>query len=326
MKEISQDDRSRGRDADRPSAIPARGWKDIAWRVWEETGEDRVSLIAAGVAFYLLLAIFPALAAFVAIFGFFADPASIADQLAALRGVVPSAGLELIGSQLSDLASRDRDALGVGFLVGLGISLWSANNGAKTLFEALNIAYEEREKRSFLRLNLVALGFTLALMASLAFVISLVGVIPAILALAPLGPGTELLVGLARWPLLLAFAFCAILVLYRFGPSRTSVKWRWLTWGALLATVCWTAASFAFSWYLQNLADYNATYGSLGAIVGFMLWTWLSAYIVIVGAEIDAEIEHQTARDSTVGPGRPMGKRGATMADTLGKAAGAPKK
>lgn len=310
-----------GRDAEWPSEIPARGWKDILWRIWSEISEDRVMLIAAGATFYLLLALFPALTAFVSLYGFVADPTTVAEHISYLGGLMPSGGLEIIQGQLESLATQSEDTLSVGFLVGLAIALWSANNGVKTLFEAMNVAYEETEKRGFFMLNLVSFTFTLGAIFIAIAMIMMVGVVPAVLAFLRLDQSAELLIRLARWPVLLIAIFLGITLIYRFGPSRRRAKWRWLNWGAIIATLVWVVASIGFSFYLQNFANYNATYGSLGAVIGLMMWTWISVIILIVGAEINAEIEHQTAQDSTIGKWKPMGKRGAVVADTVGKPA-----
>ena len=308
----------RGRRAFGPSEFSWEGWKDILWRVWAEFGEDRVTLIAAGATFYLLLALFPALAAFVSIYGFVADPVTVADHIAFLGGFLPSGGVDLIRAQLQSLAAQNEAALSFGFIFGLALALWSANNGIKTLFEAMNIAYDETEKRSFVRLNLVSLGFTLgAIVIAILFIVS-VGVVPAVLAFVGLGHVTETLISALRWPILFCAAAFGLSLLYRYGPSRERAKWRWVTWGSVVATALWLLASILFSWYLQNFADYNATYGSLGAVIGFMMWTWISVVIVILGAELNSEMEHQTARNSTTGPELPLGARGATMADTIG--------
>ncbi|WP_353643708.1 YihY/virulence factor BrkB family protein [Mesorhizobium sp. WSM2239] len=321
--EFAELENGRGRDADRPSEIPLAGWRDIVWRVWREVGQDRVLLIAAGATFYLLLALFPALAAFVSLYGFVANPATVADHVSHLGGLLPSAGVDIIRSQLEALASQDQQALGIGFLIGLAIALWSANNGVKALFDAMDIAYEETEKRGFIKLNLISIAFTMgALLIAIGLILT-VGVVPAVLAYLRLDAWTEALVAMGRWPVLLVAILAGISLIYRFGPSRRPPKWRWLSWGAVIATVVWIGASWTFSFYLRNFADYNATYGSLGAVIGLMMWTWISVIILIIGAEINAEIEHQTARDSTVGERpKPMGERGAVVADTLGKTAG----
>jgi membrane protein len=310
----------RGRDADSPVQIPMRGWYDIAMRLWQSVTDHRILLIAAGATFYLLLALFPALAAFVSLYGFVADPRTVADQVAFLGGFLPSGGFDLIKTQLQALAAQDQSSLSWGFVTGLAVALWSANNGVKSLFEGLNVAYGEAEKRSFLWLNLTSLAFTLgALVVGIAMIVS-VGVVPAMLAIMWLDAWTETIVSMLRWPILLGMVAAGICLIYRYGPSREPAKWRWITWGALLATAVWIAASMAFSFYLQNFADYNATYGSLGAVIGFMMWTWISVVILLVGAELNAEIEHQTALDTTTGPRMPLGERGATMADTVGRA------
>lgn len=309
----------RGRAARAPAQIPWDGWKDILWRVWRNFSRDRVTLIAAGATFYILLALFPALAAFVSIYGFAFDPARIAQQLSLLDDILPGEALDIIRAQLESLTSQDDAALSFGFIFGFLLTLWSANNGVKTLFEAMNVAFQETEKRSFIRLTLITFLFTLGAVAVGVVLITVVGLVPALLAFVGLSQSQELFIDLVRWPILLLVIGFAISLLYRYGPSRRDAKWRWVTWGSGLATIIWLLASMVVSWYLANFANYNAAYGSLGAIIGFMMWTWISMLILIMGAELDAEIEHQTARDSTVGPDRSMGERGATMADTLGR-------
>ncbi len=306
-----------GRNAKSPAQIPARGWWQVAKRVVSEVNEDRIMLTAAGVTFYLLLALFPALAAFVSLYGFVADPTTIADHIAFLGGFLPTAGVDLIESQLEALLSQDVDALSFGFLLGLAIALWTANSGMKSLFDAMNVAYGEREKRSFVAYNLASLAFTMGALMIGILLITMVGVIPALMALLNLESVAEVLLRYLRWPVMMLAVMFAIALLYRFGPSREQAKWRWVSWGSALATLVWVATAIGFSWYLENFADYNATYGSLGAIIGFMMWIWISVMIVLVGAELNAELEHQTARDTTTGPAQPIGSRGATMADTV---------
>ena len=311
----------RGRKANAPTDIPMRGWRDVGWRMWAGFNEDRILLVAAGATFYLLLALFPALTAFVSLYGFVADPRTIADHIAFLGGVLPSGGLEIINTQLQALVKQDSDALSAGFLLGLAIALFSANSGIKSLFEGMNVAYGETENRSFVKLNALSLAFTMgAILVGVCLIVS-VGIVPAMLAFLRLDQWTELLISLLRWPLLLLLVGGGMTVLFRYGPSREKAKWRWLSVGAALATLVWLAASWAFSFYLQNFADYNATYGTLGAVIGFMMWTWISVIILLVGAELNAELEHQTSKDSTTGLPQPLGSRGAQMADTVGKAA-----
>jgi membrane protein len=309
----------RGRHASGPTRIPLAGWKDVLWRVYRESNEDRVMLIAAGATFYLLLALFPALAAFVSIYGVVANPQTIADHIAFLGGLLPSGGMDLIQNQIQSLAAQGSNALSFGFITGLLIALWSANSGIKTLFDAMNIAYEEEEKRSFIKRTLVSLTFTLgAILIGILFLIT-VGLIPAVLAVLNLGNWTETLVRMVRWPVMVLAIAAGISLIYSFGPSRERPKMRWLTWGAALATVVWIAASIGFSYYLENFATYNATYGTLGAVIGFMMWMWISVIILLMGAELNAEIEHQTVEDTTTGAPQPIGHRGARMADTIGK-------
>ena len=319
---VPEEEFGRGRDATSPMAIPTPGWKDILLRVWNQSSDNRITLVAAGATFYILLALFPALAAFVSLYGLVSDPVTIADHIAFLGGLMPSGGVEIIESQLDALASQQADALSIGFLLGLAIALWSANNGIKTMFDAMNIVYKEKEKRGFVRLNAFSALFTLgAILIAIILIVS-VGVIPAIIAFLRLGASADQLLATLRWPVMATFIVGGITLLYRFGPSRENARWRWLFPGAILATIVWLAASAAFSFYLQNFADYNATYGSLGAVIGFMTWTWISVTILLFGAQLNAEIEHQTARDTTTGPRRELGARGAVMADTIGPAVG----
>lgn len=311
----------RGRKADAPRRIPARGWWDILRRLFKEVMDDRVMLVAAGTTFYLILALFPALTAFVSIYGLVADPATISDHIAFLGRVMPQSGMDLISGQLKALAHTSSNALSFGFAFGLIVALWSANSGIKTLFDAMNIAYEEDEKRGFIWLNLLSLIFTLGAILVGALLITAVGVVPAVIAFLHLGGAADTLISILRWPLLLICIAIAIAILYRYGPSRERSKWRWQAPGAITATIVWIIASIGFSWYLQNFANYNATYGSLGAVIGFLVWMWISLIILLVGAELNSEIEHQTSRDSTTGEPAPLGKRGARMADTVGKTA-----
>ncbi|ABS63515.1 putative ribonuclease BN [Parvibaculum lavamentivorans DS-1] len=318
-EEERQRQSGRGRSAEQPSDIPAKGWRDVALRVWAKINEDSVMLVAAGVSFYILLALFPALAAFVSIYGFVADPKTIADHIAFLGGFLPTDGLELIRAQLDGLLRQKPNSLGLGFLLGLGVALWSANNSVKALFEAMNVAYEEEEKRSFVKRHLVSFSFTLGAIAIGVLFLLTVGIVPAALAVLRIESWAETLIRLGRWPVMLIAVGIAISLIYRYGPSREHAKLRWLSWGAALATLVWIAASVGFSYYLENFANYNATYGALGAVIGLMMWTWISVMIILIGAEINAEMEHQTARDSTTGDPKPMGERGATVADTLGE-------
>ncbi|QFU18033.1 YihY family inner membrane protein [Microvirga thermotolerans] len=313
-------DVSRGRHADSPAEIPAKGWKDIFWRVYERVQHDRVLLVAAGVTFYALLAIFPAITALVSIYGLFADPVTIQSHLSALAGVLPGGAIDIVGEQVGRIASKGSGTLGLGFLVGLAVALWSANAGMKSIFDALNIVYEETEKRSFVMLNAVSLAFTLGAIVFLLTALGAVVVLPVVLEYVGLGPWAETLVAVLRWPALLVGVILGLALIYRYGPSRDNAKWRWITPGSIAASVLWLAGSMLFSWYVANFGKYNETYGSLGAAIGFMTWIWISTIIVLLGTEINAEMEHQTVKDTTEGPRQPLGVRGATMADTVGEA------
>jgi membrane protein len=311
----------RGRNADTPTRIPWRGWKDVLWRTYAEISADRLLLIAAGVTFYAMLAIVPAITALVSLYGLFAKASTISSHLGFLAGLIPAGAYELISEQIVRIAANSDGKLTLAFVVSLSLALWSANAGMKAIFDALNIIYEEDEKRGFIKLNAISLTFTLGAVVVFLLAIGSVVVVP--LVLAYLGFAAEQQAGflpLLRWPVLFAVVMFGLSLLFRFGPSRRDAKWRWVSVGSAFAALAWLAVSIAFSWYLSKFADYNATYGSLGAVIGLMMWLWLSITVILVGAELNAGIEHQTARDSTVGGAKPLGARGAVMADTVGAA------
>jgi membrane protein len=310
-------DAGRGRQANSPSEIPARGWWAILKRTANQVSEDRVMTEAAGITFYTLLALFPAIAALISIYGFFADPAAVAGHLSAVSGIVPGGGMQIIEEQVQRIASQGRTSLGFGALIALGISLWSANQAMKALVDALNVVYEEPERRGFVLRTLVTLGFTITGILFVLLAMAGVVVLPVVLGFLGLEGTTDLLLRLARWPVLALVIMLMLAAIYRYGPSREKAQWRWVTWGSGVATVGWLAGSIGFSWYVTNFGSFNETYGSLGAVIGFMTWIWLSGIVVLVGAELDAEMEHQTAQDTTTQPARPMGQRGAHMADTV---------
>jgi membrane protein len=315
---VANAQRGRGRSAQSPAEIPQRGWKDVLLRIWKNIGNDRVIVVAAGVTFYSILAVFPAIAALVALYGLFADPATITSHLDSIAGLVPGGAIEVMRDQITRVTSQGSTTLGLTFIVSLLVSLWSANAGMKSLFDALNLVYNESEKRGFFKLNLVSLVFTVLTIVFVLVAIGALVVVPIVLNLLGLGGVTELVVKIARWPALFIVVTFALAVLYRYGPSREKARWRWLTWGSVFAAVGWLVVSILFSWYAENFGNYNKTYGSLGAIIAFMFWLWLSIIVVLVGGELNAETEHQTVRDTTTGVPKPMGARGATMADTVG--------
>ena len=311
----------RGRKAAAPWQIPWTGWKDILWRTYQELSDDRLVAVAAGVVFYGLLAVFPAITALVSLYGLFADANTINQHLTLAADILPQGGLDIVQDQVNRITSKADATLGFGFLFGLALALWSANAGIKAIIDALNVVYDEKEKRGFFWLNLTSLAFTVAAIISLLLAIAAVIVLPVLLNYIGLSDFSETLLRVLRWPALLVLIIMGLAVLYRFGPSRTEPRWEWLSVGSVAAAVAWLVASALLSWYLANFANYDATYGSLGAAIGFMMWLWISAIVILFGAELNSEIEHQTARDSTVGGDKTFGRRGAAMADTLGAAA-----
>jgi len=307
----------RGRRAETPWQIPWAGWKDIFWRTYAEISDDRLVAVAAGVVFYGLLAIFPGITALVSMYGLFADASTISEHLSLLGGLLPQGALDIVQEQIARITSKGDATLGLGFVLGLALALWSANTGMKALIDALNVIYDEKEERGIIRLNLTSLTLTLGAILSLLLAIGAVIILPLLLNYVGSSGLSEML-GLLRWPALLVLVIVGLAVIYRLGPSRAKARWEWLTVGSLFAAVAWLVASALLSWYLANFADYNATYGSLGAAIGLMMWLWISSIVLLFGAELNSEIEHQTARDSTVGREKPLGARGATMADTVG--------
>jgi membrane protein len=263
-------------------------------RLIRNVGDHRVIALAAGITFYSLLALFPAIAALVSIFGLFADPASIAGSLNKLSDILPGGAVSVIGDQLARISAQGSGTLGFTFIVGLCISLWSANAGTKSLFDALNIVYAEREKRSLIVLNATSLAFTAGAIVFMLVAIGATVILPAALGYVGLSQSSDLLLKIGRWPALLVTVGLAIALIYRFGPSREKVRWRWISWGSAIASICWLIGSLLFSWYTANFGKFNETYGSLGAVVGFMTWIWLSAIVILIGAEIDAEMEGLT--------------------------------
>ena len=309
-----------GHGAHRPSQIPARGWWSILKRSVTEANNDRVMTEAAGITFYALLSLFPALTAMVSIYGLFAEPQTVQEHISMLSGFVPGGGMDIINEQLQRVTSSQTGALGFGAIAGMLAALWSSNQGTKAMFDALNVVYEEKEKRGFFYRTVVTLAFTLGALVFTLLAITAIVVLPIVLNFIGLGSAAEWLLRIARWPLLLAGITLLLAALYRFGPSREKARWRWVTWGSAFAAVAWALLSAGFSWYVSHFGNYDATYGSLGAVIGFMTWMWLSGIVVLFGAELNAEMEHQTARDTTTGPEQRMGQRGAEMADTVAKA------
>jgi membrane protein len=310
-----------GRSVDMPIESPASGWKDIVVRVFRDIGDDRIVEIAASVTFFVLLALFPGIAGLISIYGLFVDPGTVAGHLNALTGVLSEGGTEILSEQIGRLTAQPPQKLGLATVVGLAISLWSANGGIKAMFDALNAVYREREKRSFIVLNLQSLTFTVGALVFAMVSLLVIAVIPNLLEALGLSRGGELLIKIGRWPLLFVTASLFIALVFRFGPSRDQPRWRWITPGSIFAAAGWLVASLLFSWYAENFGSYNKTYGSLGAAIGFMTWPWISVIVILVGAKLNAEMEHQTARDRTVDRPRPLDGCGARTANTVGESA-----
>jgi membrane protein len=309
-----------GPNSTNPSQTPWARWKDILWRAYVRTNEDRLLPTAAGVVFFGLLAVFPAITALVSCYGLFANPSTIGANLQTLALMLPEGAFQIVQDQISRVLSKGNTQLGTTFLFGLGFAIWSANAGVKALIDALNVAYEEREKRSFLKLNLISLAFTIGGIAALLLMVAAVVAFPLALDHIGLAPESQFIFSVARWPLLFVVLVFALGVLYRFGPSRQTPRWEWLSAGSLAAASLWIVGSALLSWYLSNFANYDATYGSLGAAIGLMIWMWMSAIVVLCGAELNSQIEHQTALDTAVGPPKPLDARGALNVDALGRA------
>lgn len=308
----------RGRLAAGPHDIPPRGWRDVTVRALWGAIDDRIFALAAGVAFYAVLAIFPALAVTLSLYGLFADASSVTNHLQLLAGILPPGTTELLAEHMAPVALR-RPVLGWTLAGSLIVSLWSANAGVAALFDALNVMFREQEKRSLARFYATSLLFTLLAIVFLTLALAAVVVFPVALHFFGWGSFEKQIVSHARWPFLYVIVVFVLMVFYRYGPSRVRAQWRWVTWGSLIAALLWILVSMAFSRYVASFDGYNRMYGSLGAIIVFMVWLWLSSVVALLGARIDAESELQTAHDTTTGPPKPLGKRGAVVADSVAK-------
>lgn len=315
---MTRTDADRGRGAEALGQLTARGWRDVASRVRDEYRDDNLSLLGAGIAFFATLSLAPALAATVAIYGIVSSPETVARHVEELAGAMPPEARQLLTDQLNDLVSTDPTGLGFGAVVGLALALWSASAAMKHLIVALSNIYDERESRGFVALRSRALGMTLGAILFLGLTVALITLAPT-LAEEVVGTSARSLVSVARWPLLAIVMMLGLALLYRFAPDREPPRWRWVSWGSVIATVLWLVASALFSFYVARFGSYNETYGSMAAVVVLMLWLFLTALCVLLGAEINSELEHQTARDTTTGPDQPMGRRDAYVADTVGE-------
>ena len=309
----------RGRAARTPSEIPKAGWGDILRRVWQKLGDDNVSLVAAGVALNTLLAVFPAMAVLASAYGMFASPAQVAKEIAPFYGILPHDAAAIVQTQLEALARPRNQTLGIGAIVSFVVSIYYSSQGVSALMSATNIAYTERERRGFFMRLLVALGFAVGAVGAFVVMLLLTVAVPLGLEHVPLPRFVELAALALRWVLLWAFAVLGLAVVYRYAPSRQNAQWRWVTWGSVIAASLWLVISVLFSLYVQDYGSYGKTYGALGGVIVLIMWFYLQGYAIVIGAEFNAEAEHQTAVDTTRGPPAPMGERGAYVADTLGK-------
>ena len=308
----------RGRSATHPKEIPAAGWRDILTRVKTEIGSDHVSLVSAGLAMYALLAVFPGLAAAVALYGLFASPRDVIEHMQTFSAILPPGTWDLFSRQLQTLAGQKQGSLTLAALTGILIALWGARAGMSALMVATNIAYAEAEKRGFFHQTLMSLLFTLAAVLGFLLVLALGVVLP--LALEVLGTSSivQLFIGALRWFALWGVAVLGLSVLYRYAPSRRPARWQWVSWGSAIAATLWILVSVVFAFYVGTFGSYGKTYGALGGVIALLMWFYLSSFTIVVGAEINAEMERQTRRDTTDGPEAPLGERGAYAADTVG--------
>ncbi len=306
-----------GIHADKPTAIPWRGWKQILKRAWAENKADNMPIIAGGVAFFGFLSIFPAMIALISIYGLVASPETVARQVEELSAQLPQSAADLIGKQLHDIVSNDSGALTFSLIVSILGALWSVSGGVGNVITAVNIAYDEVEARSFVKLRATSLALTLGALVFVLLTFSLVTVVPRVIEALPLGVVGTILAEAARWLLLLAVFTGSLAVVYRVAPDRDAPRFRWVSLGAVIVTVIWALVSIGFAIYVDRFGSYDKTYGAIAGVIVLMLWLYLTCYLVLLGAEINSEAEHQTAHDTTTGEPEPMGERNATMADTL---------
>jgi membrane protein len=310
-----------GRRAESPSDVPPKGWLDILTRTGKRISADNVSIVAAGVGFYAFVAVVPALAAIIGMYGLISDPAQVSSHVTAFAKILPHEVLPLIEQQLKRITSNVH-AASLSAALGVVIAIYSSASATKALIQGLNICYDEQEKRSFIKLNALALLLTLGAIVGAIVAITLVAVVPPLLDHLDLGARLNIAVNAMRWLVLVVGFVMSLAVVYRFGPSRKDAKWRWVSWGATAAALLWLAGSALFSFYVSRFGSYDKTYGSLGAVVVFLMWLYLSAFAILTGAELNAEMERQTLKDTTTGQPKPLGQRGARAADTVGPARG----
>lgn len=307
----------KGRAAKKPSEIPGAGWKEVMLRVKNQLTKDNLNIVAAGVAFYFFLAIFPLLAATISIYGLVTDPMEVEQQMEQLTSALPESAHEMLSERLHNIAQSSGSTLGWGVALSILLSLWSANKGTKSLFQGINIAYDEEEKRGFFKLNGITLLFTLGGIVLGILCLAFVVAFPALVDHLGLPSGIETAIKWGRWLVLALFVVFALAILYKTAPNRDNPQFKWVSWGSAIATAIWLIGSLLFSWYVNNFGNFNEMYGSVAAVIILMLWLNLTSFAILLGAEINSEMEHQTAKDTTVGKEKPMGRRGAFHADRV---------
>ena len=311
------DDQLAGDEAGSPTEIPPRGWWQVLRRAMKESTADNVPMLAGGVAFFAFLAVFPAIIAALTLYGLIADPQTVAAQVRSLSDVLPQQAQPIIADQLQSVVSASGRALGIGLVVSVLAALWSASSGTGNLIKAVNLAYDEDETRGFLKVRGIALLLTLGAVVFVLLTLTLVAVVPAALNALPLGPLGTVIAQIVRWAALVIVVVVALAVVYRVAPDRDAPRFAWVSVGSIIATALWIVGSVLFSLYVNNFGSYNKTYGTIAGVVVLMLWLYLTSYIVLLGAEINAESERQTRHDTTRGDPVPMGQRGAAAADEI---------
>lgn len=307
---------ARGKGAAESSDAPEvfkRGWpfwKQVLISTYRQISDDRLMALAAGVVFYGLLAIFPAITALVSSYALFANASTINNHLALVSSLMPQSAYSIVDEQVTRIVIRTTGDLSFAFFFGLALALWSANAGVKAIIDALNIVYGVKERRSFIRLNLISLAFTVCALVVLLLAFAAIVILPVVLSYLPLYGYDSALATWLRWPALLLLVMSGMAVLYRFGPNRNHARWQWVSVGAVFATLAWLGGSALLSWYLGSFANYDATYGSLGAGIGLMMWLWMTAIVVLVGAELNSEIDNAARPDVQTDEGRIGAKAG----------------
>jgi membrane protein len=315
-----------GDQAEQPTQIPPKGWWQVTRRAFKESSADNVGILAGGISYAAFLAIFPAMIAGISLYALVADPATIAQQAEGVLAALPQEAQPLIRDQITSLTQTSGGALSFGLVVSILLALWTASGGTSSLMTAINIAYDEQESRNFLKLRGTALVLTLLAIVFVLLTLALVAVVPAVLNALNLGTFINVIAQIVRWVLLVVLIIIALAVVYRLAPDRDAPQIKWTSVGALVAAVLWVLGSLAFSLYVNNFGSYNKTYGTLAGVVILLLWLYLTSYIILLGAEINAESEKQTQKDTTTGPPLPMGERRAEAADTVADPAEPPKK